>query len=62
MIKIHKWSCEKCVNKWYLKIDDSIETDLIKLGHFEEAVSMHVLIEEHEVIHKEKGDTVFKFG
>jgi len=60
MIKIHRWSCEKCDNKWFLRIDDSNELDLIKLGRFEEAVSMHVLIEEHEVIHKEKGDTIFK--
>ena len=60
MIKIHRWSCDKCDNKWFLRIDDSNEIDLIKLGKFEEAVSMHVLIEEHEVIHKEKGDTIFK--
>jgi len=62
MIKIHKWSCQKCVNNWFLKIDDSNESDLIKLGRFEEAVSMHVLIEEHEVKHTEKGDTIFKHG
>ena len=60
MIKIHRWSCDKCDNKWFLRIDDSNEIDLIKLGKFDEAVTMHVLIEEHEVIHKETGDTIFK--
>jgi len=60
MIKIHRWECLECDKKWYLKIDDSNEIDLIKLGKYEEIVSMHVMNFHHSMKHKERGDTIFK--
>jgi hypothetical protein len=54
MIKTHRWKCKQCEDKLFLRVNDSIETDLKKLTKFEAHVSRHVIKMEHEMTHEEK--------
>ncbi len=56
MIKIHKWTCKECDDKLFLRVNDELPKDVIRLGVFEEYVSKHVILKGHEMTHKEKED------
>lgn len=61
MIKTHRWKCNKCEDKLFLRVDDSKELDLIKLAKFESWVSRHVIKMEHEMTHEEKEEKGFNY-
>lgn len=60
--KIHKWNCKNCEMVWFLRVNETKEFDLIRLGKYERAITNHVMIEEHEVIHTEKPQMKIKFA
>lgn len=59
MIKIHRWKCNKCEDKLFLRVDDEKDADLIRLTMFESWVSRHVIKTEHEMEHTEKEEKGF---
>jgi len=54
LISEHRWKCKNCDLKFYLSVDDSQFSQRQKLAQFERAISNHIFIEGHEVIHTEK--------
>jgi hypothetical protein len=54
MIKIHRWKCNNCEDKLFLRVDDEKDADLIRLTMFESWVSRHVIKTDHEMTHTEK--------
>lgn len=61
MIKIHKWICNTCDTKLFLRVDDSLIQDIKKLGRFENFISIHCIEKQHTVTHKEKGEFEIKY-
>jgi len=61
LIKEHKWTCDQCDDKLFLRVDDSIEKDIFRLGEFENFVSLHVMKTGHTMTHKEKIDKGFRY-
>ena len=61
MIKIIKWTCAKCEDKLFLRVDDTSEKDKARLVKFETYATKHVLNEGHEMIRKEKEETGAKY-
>jgi hypothetical protein len=59
MIKVHRWTCKKCDDKLFLRVDDQKESDMIRLTMFESYVSRHVIITDHEMSHIEKEEKGF---
>jgi hypothetical protein len=51
MIKVHRWTCKKCDDKLFLRVDDQKESDMIRLTMFESYVSRHVIITDHVMSH-----------
>ena len=62
MITEHRWNCQNCDLKFFLRVDDSIWHDRQKLQQFERAISNHIFIERHEVTHKEKAPFKIKYS
>lgn len=60
--KIHKWVCKNCEMCWFLRVNETKEFDMIRLGKYESAISNHVFIEEHEVVHTEHEELKIKFA
>jgi len=58
---VHKWTCKKCDDKLFLRVDDQEEKDRNRLKKFEEYATKHVLNKGHEMIHKEKIESGVKF-
>ncbi len=54
LITVHKWNCINCDTKLFLFVDSENPEDIKKLGRFENFVSKHCLLKEHEVTHKQK--------
>jgi hypothetical protein len=59
-IKIHKWKCDNCDDSLFLRVNDEIEIDRIRLTKFESHVSRHCIEMEHEFTHTEKEDRGFR--
>jgi len=60
-LKLHKWHCENCETRLFLRVDDQEIKDLEKLVKFEFHVTFHCIMKNHIVVHKEKEEVKTKF-
>jgi len=61
MITLHKWTCQDCDTKLFLRLDDSKIELTVKLGMFEAFVTKHCIEKNHQVVHKSKGEFQLKY-
>jgi len=58
-IKIHRWTCDKCDDKLFLRVDDENPLQLIRLTKFEAYATKHIIEMDHEMTHIEKEEKGF---
>ncbi len=61
MIKYHKWDCNNCDTKLFLRVDDQDPREVIRLLKFETFVTKHCIEKNHQITHREKEEFKTKY-